>query len=289
MSRIFISYAREDCESALRLYRELREVGLAPWIDVEDLLGGQDWRLAVGQAIRSSSHFIALVSKNSVSKKGYVQKELREAMEVLQQLPPGQIYLVPVRLDESVPSHEVLSDLHWIDLFLSYPHGLQRLLKSLGIGEGEINTAATSGKRYSTDAPPPEILAAIRSRAEQDFPDDFSTRLYRVGTELEAWRHLQAYSPHDISSKALRRIVSRANADFPDDFSTRLHRIDTEVEAWRALQRLSFPGVPLEILDVIVGRAKRDFPNDYSTRLYRINSEVKAWLSLQYADSALYE
>lgn len=287
MSRIFISYAREDRDSALRLYRELRQAGLEPWIDVEDLVGGQDWRLAVGEAIRSSSYFVALISKNSVSKKGYVQKELREAMEVLQQLPPGQIYLVPVRLDESVPTHEVLSDLHWIDLFSSYSQGLQRLLKSLEV-ESETTAPAPSGKRHATTEPP-EILAIIRSRAERDFPDDFLTRRYRVDTELKAWRDLQVYSPRDISPEVLHLIVARADADFPDDFSTRLYRIEAEVEAWRVLQRLSYPGVPPEIVEVIIGRADRDFPNDYSTRLYRINTEVEAWVSLQYTESASYE
>jgi hypothetical protein len=170
MSRIFISYAREDRDSAVRLSRELRQAGLAPWIDVQDLIGGQDWRLAVTEAIHSSSYFLALISKSSVSKRGYVQKELREAMDVLQQFPPGQIYLVPVRLDESVPTHQTLADLHWVDLFPSYPQGLRRLLISLGVAESEVGSSAASEKNHSESMPPPEVLTVIRSRAEQIFP-----------------------------------------------------------------------------------------------------------------------
>ena len=286
MSRIFISYAREDRESAVNLYKELRQAGLLPWIDVEDLIGGQDWRLAVGEAIRSSSYFLALVSKNSISKRGYVQKELRDAMEILRQLPPGQIYLVPVRLDESVPSHQVLADLHWIDLFESYAQGLRRLLKSFGIDKIETATPASLVRTHSTLTPPPEVLAVIQTRAEQDFPNDLSARRYRLDTESKAWRDLQAYSPPGVPFGVLRRISTLATTDFPDDFSARLYRIDTEVEAWRSLQSFSYRGVPGEILNVIILRAKREFPNEYSSRLYRINKEVEAWISLQYEDGA---
>jgi hypothetical protein len=284
MSRIFISYAREDRDSAVRLYNELRHAGLMPWIDVEDLIGGQDWRFAVKEAIRSSSYFLALVSKNSVSKRGYVQKELRDAMEVLQQLPPGQIYLVPVRLDESVPVHQVLADLHWIDLFSSYSQGLRRLLRSLVVDESETASPVNPGKQHSESVPPPEVLAIIQSRAEHDFPNDLSTRRYRHDTEIKAWRDLQVYSPQDIPMKVLQLISASAMADFTDDFSARLNRLETEVEAWRTLQRLSHPGVPPQIMEVIIDRAERDFPSDYSTQLYRINKEVEAWLTLQYDD-----
>jgi len=286
MSRVFISYAHEDRDSALHLYGELRKVGLQPWIDVEDLIGGQNWRLAVGEAIRSSSHFVALVSRNSVSKRGYVQKELLDAMEVLRQIPPGQIYLVPVRLDESIPSHQALADLHWIDLFSSTTQGLKRLLRALGAAEPAAATPDFPDKQDFTSKPPPEIMDVIRSRAEHDFPIDFLTRRYRLDTELKAWRDLQIFSPRDIPPDVLQLITSRAKADFPDDFSTRLHRIDTEVEAWRTLSRLSIPEVPTRIAEIIIERAERDFPNDFSTRLYRINSEVEAWLALQYEKGA---
>ena len=55
----------------------LLSVGLNPWIDKENLLPGQEWKRTITKAISESSYFIALLSTNSISKKGYIQKELR--------------------------------------------------------------------------------------------------------------------------------------------------------------------------------------------------------------------
>jgi hypothetical protein len=85
--RPFISYAREDRAVALQIYRDLSALGARPWIDVEDLLGGQEWKRAITHAISESSHFIALISAKSVSKQGFVQKELRQALDLLDHFP----------------------------------------------------------------------------------------------------------------------------------------------------------------------------------------------------------
>jgi hypothetical protein len=129
--RPFISYAREDRETAQRLYQDLRASGATPWIDVEDILGGQEWKQEITRAIADSSHFIALLSINSVNKQGYVQKELRQALDLLDTFPPGHVFIIPVRIDESEPRHERLAELHWIDLFPRYDNGFSRLLRSL--------------------------------------------------------------------------------------------------------------------------------------------------------------
>ncbi len=39
-AKVFISYAKEDYETAKRLYDDLKEAGAEPWLDDEDLLSG---------------------------------------------------------------------------------------------------------------------------------------------------------------------------------------------------------------------------------------------------------
>jgi hypothetical protein len=130
----FISYAREDRVVAGLIYRHLRENGASPWIDTEALLPGQNWPVETVAAIRRCTHFLALLSKNSVSKVGgFVQKELREAMELLNSLPPRDVFVIPIRLDDCEPRHEKLSELHWLDLFPDYEGGLRKLDQSLGL------------------------------------------------------------------------------------------------------------------------------------------------------------
>jgi hypothetical protein len=129
----FISYAREDRAMAVRLRDDLARLGAAPWIDVVDLVAGEDWQFAISRALRQSSHFLALISHNSVNKRGYVQKEVREALDLLEQLPPDAIFLIPVRLDDAEPLHGQLRNLHWVNLFSNYDDALAQIARSLGL------------------------------------------------------------------------------------------------------------------------------------------------------------
>ena len=129
----FISYAREDASIAKRVFDDLALMGASPWLDTEKLLGGQDWKREVRQAIRNSSHFVALISRHSVSKQGYVQSELRQALDVLDECPPDRVFVIPVRLDATEPAHERLRDLNWVDLLPNYDVGIKKLALSLGV------------------------------------------------------------------------------------------------------------------------------------------------------------
>lgn len=150
--RPFISYAREDLGVARRLYKDLRSKGAEPWLDTEKLVGGQAWEPAITAAIRSSSHFLALISTNSISKRGYVQSELRQALKVLDMTPPGAIFLVPVRLDDTRPTHETLSALQWVDLWPEYEAGLESILKSLGLANSDQTVRELDAAASRTEA-----------------------------------------------------------------------------------------------------------------------------------------
>ncbi|MCP4113181.1 MAG: toll/interleukin-1 receptor domain-containing protein [Desulfobacteraceae bacterium] len=69
--KVFISYAREDQKAAIKLFNKLKTEGVIPWIDYENILAGHNWKATVKQAIKGSSYFLALLSSNSVNKKGY--------------------------------------------------------------------------------------------------------------------------------------------------------------------------------------------------------------------------
>jgi hypothetical protein len=283
MGIIFISYAREDLDKAKQLYRDLAARGGTPWLDVESLLPGQEWEPEINRAIAGSSYFIALISEHSVSKRGEVQKEVRRALEVLQEIPPGQIFLIPARLDQSEPSHEGLTKIHWVDLFPSYEEGLRRLCRSLGLKpestphQDPIPRPNTKG--VSRDMPT-EVLDVIQAKAERDFPDDFSTRRYQIDREVEAWKELGTFSPANVPADVVKGILTNASKDFPDDFSTRLYQANREADSWRQLQRIDIPGIPADVLSTITRKAGADFPEDYSTRLYAVRREAESWRQL---------
>jgi hypothetical protein len=79
--QIFVSYARPDQEWASELYEWLKRTGFNAWIDYKKLKPGQNWDYEISLALNKSSIVIILLSHNSVDRRGYVQRELKTALE----------------------------------------------------------------------------------------------------------------------------------------------------------------------------------------------------------------
>jgi hypothetical protein len=56
----------------------------------------------------------------SVRKIGEVQDKLKFALEVFRTFPPGEIFVIPVRLDDCDIPYEELRHIHYVDLFPSH-------------------------------------------------------------------------------------------------------------------------------------------------------------------------
>jgi len=54
LPRVFLGHVREDAPFAARLYSELQAAGVSPWMDVRNLLPGQNWPRAIENAIDGS-------------------------------------------------------------------------------------------------------------------------------------------------------------------------------------------------------------------------------------------
>jgi len=67
---------------------------------------------------------IICLSQKSVTKEGYLQREIKDALYVAEEKPEGTIFVIPVKLQEvEVPKR--LSQWHWAKLFEE--GGYQRL------------------------------------------------------------------------------------------------------------------------------------------------------------------
>ena len=98
--RVFLCHCSEDKRRVRALYERLAADGLAPWLDTEEAEAGQDFNSEIQKAVRSSDIFIVCLSGQSITKEGYVQKEIRFALEAAQEKPEGTIYIIPLRLEE---------------------------------------------------------------------------------------------------------------------------------------------------------------------------------------------
>jgi hypothetical protein len=131
MKKLFISYGREDFDFAEKLYRRLKTlIGVQVWFDEVHLLAGISWKPAIRKAIRESDFFLSVLSSSSVNRRGYVQKERNVALEILDEFPEDQPYLIPIRLDDcEVP--ERMREIQYVDMFRGWNRGLQKILSTI--------------------------------------------------------------------------------------------------------------------------------------------------------------
>jgi len=169
--RIFLCHASDDKARVRELYHQLKGAGYHPWLDEEDLLPGQAWWAEIKKVISDPYNLVVVcLSHNSVTKRGVVQREIKRALDVLEEMPEDTIYMIPARLEDCrVP--ERLSDLHWVDLF--EPSGFEKLKRSLN---SEISKRQPGRQRFGTET---ELQSILSHLSMQEIRDHY---LYREET-----------------------------------------------------------------------------------------------------------
>ncbi|MEQ9363472.1 MAG: TIR domain-containing protein, partial [Leptospirales bacterium] len=114
-----------------RLYDQMRAAGWRPWLDERDILPGEKRKQAVEDAIAESNFFLACISENVARRRGRVQKEIRDALDILQNLLEDDIYLIPV-LFEACALPERLKEFQPVRLYRE--GGFDNLIRALNAG-----------------------------------------------------------------------------------------------------------------------------------------------------------
>lgn len=134
MIKIFISYADEDVSAATRLWEKLDSYpGVDAWFDKKSLLPGDAWKHNIEKAMGEADYVLVLLSSISVGKKGYFQREVRLAIEILDNdVPENKVFIIPVRLDDCEIHFKRLGDNQRIDMFPIWEDGIGELQKLIG-------------------------------------------------------------------------------------------------------------------------------------------------------------
>lgn len=158
------------------LYRRLcREAWIDPWLDEEKLLPGQDWDLEIEKAVESSGAVIVCLSSRSVTKEGYIQKELRKVLDIALEKPEETLFIIPLRLDDcELPRR--LRSWHYVDYFPAdrQDWAFLRMLEalkvrynqaSLGVSKEE-NIEPVSSKSIRQEFEPMNFSSAVQPQAD---------------------------------------------------------------------------------------------------------------------------
>jgi hypothetical protein len=111
---VFLSYASPDRERVVPFYDALKQIGIQLWIDTVDIKGGQNWDFEIRRALDRAAIVIVFISSNSVDRRGYVQKEIRWAIDKAGERLCDDVYIIPLALDRDVAKPRELSELQFI-------------------------------------------------------------------------------------------------------------------------------------------------------------------------------
>jgi len=116
---LFISYAKPDLERVLPYVDFLKRQGYDTWIDTQRLKAGQNWDIEIKRALNKASLIITFISNNSVDRRGYVQRELKAAIDKYQEKLATDIYIIPIILDIGVAIPDSISPIQYVEAWNS--------------------------------------------------------------------------------------------------------------------------------------------------------------------------
>jgi formylglycine-generating enzyme required for sulfatase activity len=187
--KVFLCHASTDKPKVRELYRYLKKRGIQPWFDEEDLVGGQDWQVEIPKALATSDAIIICLTKNSVDKEGYIQKEIKYALDKALEMPEGRIFLIPVKFEEcEVPF--TLSRYQWVDLTVE--SGYAKMMKALKFRASQLERSTVEVSKKGVEE---ENLARENKRLEA------AERAERERTEKE----LRDKQAHEVKREFEKR------------------------------------------------------------------------------------
>ncbi|MGI8990057.1 MAG: toll/interleukin-1 receptor domain-containing protein [Bryobacteraceae bacterium] len=144
---VFLCHCSEDKPAVRELRNRLQAEGFRPWLDERDIFPAHLWDEEIQKALRASDAIVVCLSKTFTRKAGFVQKELRYALDIAEEQPDGATFLIPVRLEPcDVPTR--VRAWQYIDVFEA--GGFQKL--KLALDERTRQLSAASSSRASTTA-----------------------------------------------------------------------------------------------------------------------------------------
>ena len=215
--QIFISYARPDREIAEEIYTFLKEHGFEPWVDFKKLKGGQNWDFEIKRELDRSALVVILWSKNSRDRRGYVQREIKIALDKLQEKLIDDIYIIPVVADEEIAIPEQFKN-----------------IQCLSVVEGSFKSNLLDAVSHQI-----ERLGGERKRLQREID-----LYWRSSTLKEEWEGLPGYQ-FDIQLlefesdkyRSVRQITAYIRGHFLGElFDMRRHKLNQSIDIYNYAQ-----------------------------------------------------
>jgi hypothetical protein len=133
---LFVSHVEEDRPAALKIVAELESRGVPCWIAPRDVHPGRAFDDEIADAIEASRAMLLIFSERC-NEHEYIRRELTVAGE-------SQKLIIPFRIEDAQPRRALrvrLSDLHWIDGFVSRERAIDQVVSEVGLANARITVA----------------------------------------------------------------------------------------------------------------------------------------------------
>jgi len=153
-ANIFISFASKDVKMAMTLCTALENRGYKCWISARDIQPGENFQVAIVQAIRHAKIMLLVFTANSNASEE-MTKELALASQ-------QKMIVIPLRVEDVTPSDAFAYEFatrQWIDFFADWEFAIEQLSRRIANalrerGQGlETNDAAEALNEVAAVAP----------------------------------------------------------------------------------------------------------------------------------------
>ncbi len=187
--KVFLCHASQDKPIVRELYQRLAAEGwIDPWLDEEKLLPGMNWDMEIKKAVEAADAVIVCLSNGSVTKEGYIQRELRFVLDIALTKPEETIFIIPLRLEECQPPRR-LRGWQYADYFPKehQDRAYVRLSKSLQLRAEALGFSPIKSTPKSV-VPPAIVSVEVEKPA-------FSERAHKYAYPSNSLAHLDKQDP----------------------------------------------------------------------------------------------
>jgi formylglycine-generating enzyme required for sulfatase activity/pimeloyl-ACP methyl ester carboxylesterase len=99
---VFVSYASQDADAAIRICTALRAADIEVWFDQSELRGGEAWDASIRRQVKSCRLFLPVISANTQAREeGYFRREWNLAVSRTLDMADDAAFVLPVVIDST--------------------------------------------------------------------------------------------------------------------------------------------------------------------------------------------